>query len=101
MDGTDPRPIAVRHAASPTRGAFVIERDGRRLAEMTYVRAGAKRVIVDHTFVDDALRGEGAGSRLLQAVVDWARAEGLLVIAVCPFAKSMFERDASIQDVLA
>jgi hypothetical protein len=27
MDGTNPRPIEVRHAASPTRGAFVIERD--------------------------------------------------------------------------
>jgi len=101
MDGTDPRSIAVRHAASPTRGAFVIERDGQRLAEMTYVRAGAKRVIVDHTFVDDALRGEGAGRRILQAVVEWARAEQLLVIPVCPFAKAMFERDASIQDVLA
>jgi predicted GNAT family acetyltransferase len=101
MDGTDPRPIEVRHAASPTRGAFVIERDGHRLAEMTYVRAGAKRLIVDHTFVDDALRREGAGRRLLQAVVDWARAEHLLVIPVCPFAKAMFERDASIQDVLA
>jgi hypothetical protein len=91
----------VRHAASPTRGAFVIERDGRRLAEMTYVRAGVKRVIVDHTFVDDALRGEGAGRQILQAVVEWARAEQLLVIPVCPFAKAMFERDASIQDVLA
>lgn len=101
MDGTDPRPIAVRHAASPTRGAFVIERDERRLAEMTYVRAGAERVIIDHTFVDDALRGEGAGRRLLQAAVEWARAEHLLVIPLCPFAKSMFERDASIQDVLA
>jgi predicted GNAT family acetyltransferase len=101
MDGTTPRPIEVRHAASPTRGAFVIERDGQRLAEMTYVRAGAKRLIVDHTFVDDALRGKGAGRRLLQAVVEWARAEQLLVIPVCPFAKAMFERDSSIQDVLA
>jgi predicted GNAT family acetyltransferase len=34
-------------------------------------------------------------------VVEWARAEQLLVIPVCPFAKSMFERDASIRDVLA
>ena len=101
MDGTDPRPVAVRHAATPTRGAFVIERDELRLAEMTYVRAGAKRIIVDHTFVDDALRGEGVGRRLLQAVVEWARAEQLLVIPVCPFAKSTFERDASIRDVLA
>ena len=101
MAGTDPRPIEVRYAASPPRGAFVIERDGRRLAEMTYVRAGATRVLIDHTSVDDALRGEGAGMLLLEAAVAWARGEGLKVIAVCPFAKAMFERNASLQDVLA
>jgi predicted GNAT family acetyltransferase len=33
--------------------------------------------------------------------VAWARAEGLKVIALCPFAKAMFERNASLQDVLA
>ena len=56
MDGTASRPDAVRHLPGPTRGAFVIERDGRRIAEMTYVRAGATRAIVDHTAVDDAAR---------------------------------------------
>jgi uncharacterized protein len=91
----------VRHVPAPPRGAFVIERDGRRLAEMTYVRAGASRVIIDHTEVDDALRGEGAGLRLVAAAVDWARAEGLKVIATCPFAKAMFERNPALQDVLA
>jgi hypothetical protein len=101
MDGTNPRPIEVRHAASPTRGAFVIERDGQRLAEMTYVRAGAERIIIDHTFVDEALRGEGVGMQLLEATVAWACAERLKVIALCPFAKAMFERNASLQDVLA
>ena len=101
MDGTASRPDAVRHLPGPTRGAFVIERDGRRLAEMTCLRAGATRAIVDHTAVDDALRGDGAGMRLLQALVAWARAEGLKIIPVCPFAKSMFDREASLRDVLA
>jgi predicted GNAT family acetyltransferase len=101
MDGTSSRSDAVRHLPGPTRGAFVIERDGRRLAEMTYVRAGAERVIIDHTAVVDTLRGEGAGLRLLEAAVGWARAAGLKVIPVCPFAKSMFEREASLRDVLA
>lgn len=101
MDRTDSRPLEVRHLPAPTRGAFVIERDGRRLAEMTYVRAGAERVIIDHTAVDHALRGEGVGMRLLEAAVAWARAERLKVIPVCPFARSMFDREASLRDVLA
>jgi uncharacterized protein len=101
MDQTAPRTLAVRHVPAPPRGAFVIERDGRRLAEMTYVRAGATRVIIDHTQVDEALRGEGAGMRLLEAAVAWTRAEQLKVIATCPFAKAMLERSPALQDVLA
>ena len=101
MHGPASRPLEVRHLPTPTRGAFVIERDGRRLAEMTYVRAGASRVIIDHTDVRDALRGEGAGMRLLEVAVEWARAEKLKVIATCPFAKAMLERNPALQDVLA
>ena len=94
-------PLEVRHVPAPPRGAFVIERDGRQLGRMTYVRAGAARVIIDHTEVDDALRGEGAGLQLLEAAVAWARTEGLKVIATCPFAKAMFERTPALQDVVA
>jgi len=101
MEGTEPASLEVQHVRTPGRGAFVIERGGRRLAEMRYVRAGAKRAIIEHTEVDDALRGEGAGLRLLQALVEWARAEQLEIIAVCPFAKAMFERNESLRDVLA
>jgi uncharacterized protein len=94
-------PLEIRHLPRPTGGAFVVERDAKRLAEMTYVRAGEHRLIIDHTFVDEALRGEGAGLQLLEAAVAWARAEALKVFPVCPFAKSMFERHASLRDVLA
>jgi predicted GNAT family acetyltransferase len=91
----------VRHVPAPPRGAFVIERDAVRLGEMTYVRAGAQRIIIDHTFVDDALRGTGAGKKLVEAAVAWARAEQLKVIPLCPFAKSVFQRNESLRDVLA
>lgn len=56
----------VRHERTDHRGAFVMDRDGRRLAEMTYTVAGS-RVIIDHTTVDDALRGTGAGGKLVEA----------------------------------
>jgi hypothetical protein len=91
----------VQHVPAPPRGAFVIERDARRLGEMAYVRAGATHIIIDHTFVDDVLRGTGAGKQLVEAAVAWARAEQLKVIPLCPFAKAMFGRHASLQDVLA
>lgn len=87
------------HAPGGHKGAFVIDRDGRRLATMTYSLAG-DIVIIDHTEVDDALRGTGAGVRLVAAAVEWARAENRRVIPLCPFARSVFDRKPEYADVL-
>lgn len=90
----------IRHEASGHRGAFVIERGGKRLAEMTYTVAGS-RVIIDHTTVGDALRGTGAGTRLVEAAVAWARNDAKKLMPLCPFAKSVFDKTPEYRDVLA
>ena len=91
----------IQHQRAGHKGAFVIERDGKRLAEMTYTTAGAERVIIDHTTVDDALRGTGAGRKLVEAAVLWARAEHKKILPLCPFAKSVFDKTPGYADVLA
>jgi uncharacterized protein len=83
------------------RGSFVIEKDGQRLAEMTYTGAGEKKVIIDHTWVDDSLRGQGIARKLLDALVAWARETGTRAIPICPYASAQFEKDPSIRDILA
>ena len=90
---------AVRHERTDHRGAFVMERDGKRLAEMTYTMAGDK-AIIDHTTVDDALRGTGAGKKLVEAAVQWARAAKVKLLPLCPFAKSVFDKTPAYADVL-
>jgi predicted GNAT family acetyltransferase len=91
----------IQHQRAGHKGAFVIERDGKRLAEMTYTTAGATRIIIDHTTVDDALRGTGAGGKLVEAAVLWARAENRKILPLCPFAKSVFDKTPAYADVLA
>lgn len=90
----------IRHERAGHRGAFVFLRDGKRLAEMTYSRAGA-RAIIDHTQVDDSLRGLGVGAKLVRAAVDWAREEKVPIVALCPFARSVFDKTPAYADVLA
>lgn len=91
----------VEHEERDHRGAFFIEKDGERLGEMTYTRANPSLIIIDHTEVSAVLKGQGAGRRLLDALVAWARETNTKVVPVCPFAKAQFEKDASLRDVLS
>lgn len=90
----------IEHQENDAKGAFYVEKDGRRLAEMTYSRTNAAMIIVDHTEVDPSLGGQGVGRRLLGALVQWARATGTKVVPLCPFARAQFDKDPSIRDVL-
>lgn len=69
-------------------------------AEMTYSRAGATRIIIDHTDVPDTLRGLGIGKRLVEAAVNDARSEGFKIIPLCPFAKAVLDKQTDWQDVV-
>lgn len=92
--------IDIRHAEDEGRGAFYVERDGSRIAEMTYSRTTPKLIIIDHTDVSPTLKGQGVGRKLLDALVAWARATSTNVAATCPFALAQFQKDPSIGDVL-
>jgi predicted GNAT family acetyltransferase len=81
--------------------AFVIDRDGQRLGELTYTRLDPGTIRIDHTGVRDALKGQGAGKRLVEAAVAWARAEQQRIVPRCAFARDLFDKDASLRDVLA
>ena len=49
------------------RGAFYIEENGEWIAEMTYAREGARKIVIDHTEVDESLQGQGVGESLAAA----------------------------------
>lgn len=92
--------MEIQHQQSGSKGTFFISRNNEILAEMTYSRAGEKLVIIDHTEVSDELRGQGAGKELVYTLVEWARANDIKVMPLCPFVNSVFRRDLTIQDVL-
>lgn len=82
------------------KGMFYIELDGKIVAEMTYVWAGTDRIIIDHTEVNEILKGKGAGKQLVSKAVDFAREKGIKIIPLCPFAKSVFDKVPEFGDVL-
>ena len=74
------------------KGKFYIEQDGHQVAEMTYTYAGPKKMIIDHTGVDDSLKGQSVGYKLVEAAVNFLRANDLKVIPLCPFASAVFRK---------
>lgn len=91
----------IRHEQHGAGGAFLIERGGARLAEMTWRRGDDGVAVVDHTWVDDALRGHGVAQRLVEAAVAWARETGTRIVPTCSYARAVFQRHAEFSDVLA
>jgi len=59
------------------------------LAEITFVRKGNKRLVIDHTFTDPGLRGQGVARELVTAVVGYARENGFKLLATCPYARKV------------
>ena len=100
MDAHSSHDEDITHEEDGHRGIFAYVRDGRRFATLSYSRANAALVIIDHTEVDPVLSGQGIGRRLLDAAVHWARASQVKIVATCPFAAAQFAKDPALRDVL-
>jgi len=82
-------------------GRFYIAGDGKDLAEITYrTEEATGNFVIDHTYVSEDLRGQGAGEKLVRAVVDLAREEDVKIVPECPYAAHQFEKHAEYRDLL-
>lgn len=95
-----PDPGAIQHEETGARGAFYLAGEDARLGTLTYSRTSPTLIIIDHTDVSDLARGTGLGRRLMDAAVAWARETGTTIVPLCPYARSVFDRDPSLGDVL-
>jgi predicted GNAT family acetyltransferase len=55
---------------------------------------------IDHTEIDEKLRGEGIGEDMVRAAVEYARENGFKINAVCPYAKKVIQQTPEFQDIL-
>jgi predicted GNAT family acetyltransferase len=91
--------MVVLHKEDANEGAFYIEEDGERLAEMDYKKE-KDRIIIQHTEVDESLRGKNVGFLLVERGVEYARKTNLKIVPLCVFAKKIMDTHKEFQDVL-
>jgi hypothetical protein len=81
------------------RRIVVKDDKGNEAGEITYSKAGENNLIIDHTGVNEAHRGQGLAEKLVGKVVDKAKNEGLKIIPLCPFAKKEFDIKPEYREV--
>jgi predicted GNAT family acetyltransferase len=78
---------------------FELEVEGH-LATAHYERDG-NVITFMHTEVPAELGGKGIGSTLIKGALEQVRAQGLKVVAECPFVKAWIGKHAAYADLLA
>jgi uncharacterized protein len=81
-----------------TKHRFELEVEGH-LAAAYYERSG-NVITFEHTEVPAELGGKGVGSKLVKGALDQVRAEGLQVVAQCPFVKAWIGKNPAYSDLL-
>jgi uncharacterized protein len=66
----------------------------------TYYAISDNVITFIHTEVPPELGGKGIGSKLVKGALDQVRADGLKVIAQCPFVKAYIEKHPEYADLL-
>jgi uncharacterized protein len=77
---------------------FELEENGLKVWAEYRIREG--KYLISHVEADPGLRGAGAASRLMLAVVEHARAQRLVIVPRCSYAQYWFGRHPEAQDVL-
>ncbi|MFH8404243.1 GNAT family N-acetyltransferase [Streptomyces sp. NPDC018019] len=91
-----PAPVTVTDDRAAHR--YEARLGGQLAGVAAYLRAQGILALV-HTEVDPVYEGNGVGSALARHALDAARADGLRVLAVCPFVAGWMDRHPEYRDL--
>ena len=91
--------MSIKHDSSNQE--FTTTRDGHP-AELAYARPSDDVIDFTHTFVDEALRGQGLADELARTALAFAREQKLKVKTTCTFMASFVQKHhTEYADILA
>ncbi|UUC44487.1 GNAT family N-acetyltransferase [Flavobacterium cerinum] len=92
--------ITIEQTNNDNKGFFKAVSDGKEAGLMTYSWAGSDKIIIDHTEVNPDFKGLNVGKNMVMEAVAFARKNHIKILPLCPFAKSVFDKNTDIHDVL-
>lgn len=92
--------MTIEQTNNDNKGFFKAVSDGKEAGLMTYSWAGSDKIIIDHTEVNPDFKGQNVGKNMVMEAVAFARKNHIKILPLCPFAKSVFDKNTDIHDVL-
>lgn len=68
------------------------ENEGKVIAYVSFSPVSMDTFSIDHTVVDESLRGQGIAALLVEAALDEIKSRNAKAIATCSYAKKYFEK---------
>ena len=79
---------------------FLNDNNNHMIAAVTFPKIQENVVNIDHTFVDESLRGQGIAGMLMEATVATLRENQQKAKITCSYATKWFEEHPDARDVL-
>lgn len=89
----------IQYLISQEQDRFEAVLNGAKVGEITFVRVGIDKLIIDYTGVHPDFRNRHVGLTLVRSVAKMARAQKRRVITLCPFARAMFNKYSEFDDI--
>ncbi|MDR1028670.1 MAG: N-acetyltransferase [Clostridiales Family XIII bacterium] len=83
-----------------TNWIYATDTSGNVIAEITFPNIGEGVVAINHTFVDESLRGQGIAAELVREAYDAIKAAGKKAVLICPYAVKWFKEHPERNDVV-
>jgi hypothetical protein len=79
---------------------YVLNEEGKVIVNATFPWIKEGVVVVDHTYVDPSLRGQGVASNLMHEVCAFAKKKSYKMVATCPYAVVWFKKHQEFNDLI-
>lgn len=79
---------------------YQTDEQGRTVAEVTFPLTEPGVMEINHTFVDESLRGQGVAGKLILAVASYAKEHGMKIVPTCSYAVKWFKTHPEYRELL-
>jgi len=89
----------IEYELLPDGCGFCAKHDGENIGEITFVKIGIDKLMIDHTFIESAYQKSSIEFNLVMRVVELARHQHRKILTICPSAQTVFMGHPEFDDV--